>query len=90
MVWLCDTCVKYQQNEQKPHVCKCSWRCDCKCNINSAADVTQKALATAGGIGLAVGGLALTIFSGGLLIPVGGAMMGAGISSTFQGVRKSN
>jgi len=84
MGWICDKC---QKNEHK--YCRDRISCDCECNINGAADVTQKVLATAGGVGLAVGGLALTIFSGGLLIPVGGAMMGAGISSTYQGVEKT-
>ncbi len=56
--------------------CEKKWSCKCKCNENGAADITQKVLATTAGVGVAVGGLVLTVLSGGLAIPVGGALMG--------------
>ena len=84
MVWVCGAC-RHENHKN----CENRLRCDCECNVNGAADVTQKALASVGGVGLVIGGLALTILSGGWLIPIGGAMMGAGISSTYQGVEKS-
>ena len=49
----------------------------------------QKALTTIAGAGAFFGGLALTIVTGGLAVPVGGALMGAGMSTAYQGVEKS-
>lgn len=65
-------------------------KCECECNINGLVDVTEKVLVTAGGIGAIAAGLALTIGSGGLLtIPIGGALIGAGFSSTLKGIFKT-
>ncbi len=85
MVWICSKC------EKGKHVdCESTWQCDCECNVNGGADVTQKSLAIGGGAALAVGGLALTICTGGLgAIFIGGAMLGAGISSTWTGAEKA-
>ena len=84
MVYICESCKINKCNS-----CENKAKCDCKCNLNRALDVTQKVLATIAGAGMAAGGLALTILSGGLAIPIGGALMGAGISSAYQGINKS-
>lgn len=85
MVWICYECEKGQHNS-----CQNKWCCDCECNVNGGADVTQKGLAIGGGAALVIGGLALTICTGGLgAILVGGAMLGAGVSSTFNGAEKA-
>jgi hypothetical protein len=84
MVWICSECKNQRHNK-----CESKWSCDCKCNINGVADATQKIAAIDGGIVLAAGGLALTVCTGGLgAVLVGGAMLGAGISSTFHGASK--
>ncbi|CAF2594333.1 unnamed protein product [Rotaria sp. Silwood2] len=85
MVWICGQCKKGRHKS-----CENEWQCDCKCNIGGGADVTQKTLAIAGGTALAVGGLALTICTGGLgAVLIGGAMLGAGVSSTWNGAEKA-
>ena len=70
-MWICDSCKK--ENCKK---CTNKWSCDCKCNKGGSADITQKCLASLFGIGMAVGGVALTVASGGLAIPIGGALIG--------------
>ncbi|CAF1204627.1 unnamed protein product [Adineta steineri] len=85
MVWICHECKKDQHKS-----CENEWQCDCDCNVNGAADITQKSLAIGGGVALAVGGIALTVATGGLAaIFIGGAMAGAGVSSTFNGAEKA-
>ena len=81
MVFICVQC-KFD----KCHLCV-NKTCNCKCN--SGEDIDEGVLATIAGAGMAFGGLALTMFSGGLAIPIGGALMGAGISSIHQGIGKS-
>lgn len=63
--------------------------CDCQCDLNSVPYITQNVLATMGGLGLTAGGLTLNISSNGLLAHVGNAMMGAGISTAYQGIEKT-
>ncbi|CAF0901258.1 unnamed protein product [Adineta steineri] len=85
MIWICDECKK-----DKHKKCRDRIICDCSCNINGTADKIQKAAAIVGGAGLAVGGLALTICTGGIgAVLIGGAMLGAGVSSTFHGAEKA-
>ncbi|CAF1267297.1 unnamed protein product [Adineta steineri] len=85
MVWICRECINGRHGS-----CENDWQCDCECNVNGAADVTQKTLAIGGGVALAVGGIALTIATGGLAaVLFGGVMAGAGISSTFNGAEKA-
>ena len=57
-------------------IAKKKWRCDCKCNKGGAADITQKCVASFFGAGMAIGGVVLTVASGGLAIPIGGALLG--------------
>lgn len=85
MVWICSKC------EHGWHTsCTNRWSCDCKCNVGSDADAIQKSAAFGGGLGLAIGGLALTICTGGLgAVLVGGAMLGAGVSSTWNSAEKA-
>jgi hypothetical protein len=85
MVWICSKC------ERGTHVdCENTWQCDCECNVNGGADLAQKTLAITGGAALAMGGLVLTIFTFGLgPICIGGAMLGAGVSSTWNGAEKA-
>ena len=82
---ICDSCK--QGNCEK---CESRLRCNCKCNINNASDITQKVASIAVGGIAALGGLGMTLLTGGLVptIIVGGALMGAGISSTFKGIEK--
>ncbi len=81
----CDQCEN--NNCEK---CQDRKNCKCKCNSNKALDITQKTLAITGGLAAAIGGLSLTILSGGLAAPlVGGILIGAGVSSTIQGVEKA-
>jgi hypothetical protein len=56
--------------------CKSSWSCDCQCNKNGFADKFQRSLATLSGFGMAIGGVALTLATGGLAVPIGGALIG--------------
>ncbi|CAF1520466.1 unnamed protein product [Adineta steineri] len=85
MVWICRECINGRHGS-----CENDWQCDCECNVNGAADVTQKTLAIGGGVALAVGGIALTIATGGLAaVLFGGVMAGAGFSSTFNGAEKA-
>ncbi|CAF3881946.1 unnamed protein product, partial [Rotaria sp. Silwood1] len=85
MVWLCNECHKGEHNR-----CQNRWTCDCQCNVNGSADTAQKTLAFGGGAALAIGGLALAICTGGLgAVLVGGAMLGAGVSSTWNGAEKA-
>ena len=82
--YVCVACLKDNCKN-----CESRLRCDCQCNIGGVADVAQKVLTTTVGVGAFAGGLALTIVTGGLAIPVGGALMGAGVSTAYQGVEKS-
>ncbi|CAF3651856.1 unnamed protein product [Rotaria sp. Silwood1] len=85
MVWICNACKKGRHRS-----CENEWQCDCQCNVNGSADITQKSLAIVGGTALAVGGLAFTICTGGLgAVIIGGGMLGAGISSTWNGAEKA-
>lgn len=85
MVWICTECKKGSHSK-----CESSWSCDCKCNVGNGADVVQKVAAIDGGILLAAGGIALTVCTGGLgAILVGGAMLGAGVSSVWNGAEKT-
>jgi hypothetical protein len=82
---ICESCKKGNCEN-----CESRLRCNCKCNINNVADVTQKVASIAGGVSAALGGLGLTLLTGGLATPIiiGGALMGAGISSTMKGIEK--
>jgi hypothetical protein len=80
-------CSKCKEGKHKD--CEDPTNCSCECNENDVIGAVTKAGAVVGEIGAAAGGLALAILSGGLLIPVGGALMGAGISSAYQGVEKT-
>jgi hypothetical protein len=70
-MWICESCKKENCKN-----CKNKWKCDCKCNKGGAADIAQKCLASVFGVGMAVGGLVLTVATGGLAIPIGGALLG--------------
>ena len=69
--YICTAC-------EKKYCIDCSnrWSCDCECNKGGTSDIAQKTLASFLGIGMAVGGIALTVASGGLAIPIGGALLG--------------
>jgi hypothetical protein len=56
--------------------CISKWSCDCQCNKNGFADLFQKSLATLSGVGMVIGGVALTFATGGLAVPIGGALIG--------------
>ncbi|CAF1664566.1 unnamed protein product, partial [Adineta ricciae] len=85
MVWICYRCNRNQHEH-----CTNRWQCDCQCNVNGDADIAQKSIAIVGGFGLAIGGLALAICTGGLgAVLIGGSMLGAGISSTWNGAEKA-
>lgn len=85
MVWICSKCETGCHSK-----CESAWSCHCKCNVGNGADVAQKVAAIDGGILLAAGGIALTVCTGGLGgILVGGAMLGAGISSVWNGAEKT-
>ena len=85
MVWICSACEKGSHSK-----CESAWSCDCKCNVGNGADVAQKVAAIDGGILLAAGGIALTVCTGGLgAILIGGAMLGAGVSSVWNGAEKT-
>lgn len=85
---ICDNCKKSQHNE-----CEDRSKCSCECNKNKTRQHVAKGLATVGGLASVVGGLFLTIGTGGLALPIaiplGGAFMGAGFSSTYQGISKT-
>lgn len=63
--------------------------CECDCHKGSFVDYTEKSLTALAGVGMAVGGLAITVGTLGLAAPVGGAIMGAGISSTVHSIEKA-
>ncbi|CAF1367293.1 unnamed protein product [Adineta steineri] len=83
--WVCGNC------KRKPHqTCEDPWSCDCQCTVGGPEDVVQKSTAIIGGIVLVVSGLALSLLTGGIGWGlVGGAMVGAGISSTCNGAEKA-
>jgi hypothetical protein len=84
MVWICSECKNGRHSK-----CESEWSCDCKCNIGTGADAIQKIAAVEGGALLAIGGIAFTVCTGGLgAVLVGGAMLGAGISSAWNGTEK--
>ena len=60
-MWICIACEKGKHKS-----CENSWHCDCDCNIGGTADATQKSSAILGGAAFAIGGIALTICTGGL------------------------
>lgn len=68
-MWICDSCQKENCKN-----CENKWRCHCKCN--KKADIVQKCLASVLGCGMAIGGVALGFASGGLAIPISGALLG--------------
>ena len=82
-MWICDSCKKENCKN-----CTNKWSCDCKCNKGGTSDVAQKFLASVFGIGMAIGGVALTVASGGLAIPIGGAMLGWSFKNFFLQVSK--
>lgn len=83
--FVCTRCQNKEHDE-----CESRLKCECDCNINGLVDVAEKTLVTAAGVGAVVCGLVLTIGSGGFLaIPIGGALIGAGFSSTIKGITKS-
>ena len=65
-----------------------SFFCHCRCNDDGFADIAEKVICAGAGAGVATLGLALTIASCGVAAPIGGAIMGAGISSTWHGFEK--
>lgn len=70
--------------------CSDKANCPCKCNSNNSTDIKQKVLATFGGAAMAVGGVALTVSTGGIGgVLLGGALLGSGVSSAYQGVEKT-
>ena len=84
MPWVCDECQQGRHGN-----CRSEWKCDCKCRVGCFADVVQKGLACTAGIGVGVGGIALTVATGGLAaLLIGGVMAGAGISSAWNGTEK--
>merc|ERR1711962_1836970 len=63
-----------------------SW-CTCDCNVGGAHDVAQKTAAIGGGAASIVGGILLTIFTGGWGgFLAAGVALGAGISSATNGI----
>lgn len=82
--FICSYCEDGNHNQ-----CSNKISCNCKCNIGGLADVTQKGLALTTGFAMAAGGLVLTLGTGGLAIPLGGSLMGAGISSAYQSIEKT-
>lgn len=85
---ICDKCKKAEHKE-----CENRSKCLCDCNKSSKSQIVYKGLASIGGLASIAGGLALTIGTGGLALPIaiplGGALVGAGFSSTYQGVSKT-
>jgi hypothetical protein len=67
-------CLACQKDNCKN--CERTWSCDCQCNKNGFADKFQKSLATLSGVGMAIGGVALTLATAGLAVPIGGALIG--------------
>ncbi|UJR09490.1 hypothetical protein I4U23_013728 [Adineta vaga] len=87
MVWKCIVC---KRGRHAYRICANKWKCDCKCTIGSRADVTQKSLAIGSGFGLIIAGIALTVCTGGIgAVLVGGALIGAGVSATWNGAEKA-
>ena len=84
MGWICGDCKAGRHK-----ACKfMSFFCHCQCNNGGVADFTEKVISTVGGAGVAALGLGLTIASFGVAAPIGGAIMGAGISSAWHGTEK--
>jgi hypothetical protein len=70
-MWICDSCKKENCKN-----CESKWRCKCKCNKDRIGDTAKKILASGLGIGAIGGGIALTMVTGGIAIPVSGALVG--------------
>lgn len=63
-----------------------SW-CTCDCNVGGGHDVAQKTAAIAGGAASIVGGILLTIFTGGVFgFVAAGVALGVGVSSATNGI----
>lgn len=82
---VCSEC----ENEKHTR-CESKWKCKCKCNVGKGADKLQKGLAIAGGCGVAIAGIGITVLTGGVSgVIIGGALLGAGIGSAWQGTEKA-
>jgi hypothetical protein len=57
--------------------------------VGGVADIVEKTSVIIAGVALTAGGIFLTISTIGLAAPVGGALVGAGISSTYHGIEKA-
>ncbi|CAF1617725.1 unnamed protein product [Rotaria magnacalcarata] len=85
MPWICDKCQHGRHTR-----CESTWSCDCQCNVGGDADASQKGVAIIGGLAFAIGGLFFAISTGGVgPILLGGAMLGGGVSSTWNGAEKA-
>lgn len=79
---ICDECSFEKCN-------KCSNRLECKCVCNRKLQLNTKIVATSVGVATAVSGLAITVLSSGIALPLmGSVLLSAGVSSSFQGVDK--
>eukprot|EP00111_Clytia_hemisphaerica_P001363 TCONS_00003873-protein len=78
----CSYCQNHESDNHSSYWCEGSFSCTCKCNVGGDHDVAQKTAAIAGGVGAAVGGVALTVLTGG----IGGMALGAGVSSATNGI----
>ncbi|XP_066957102.1 uncharacterized protein [Macrobrachium rosenbergii] len=86
----CERCEDGDDDERCTCRCNEKWCCTCKCNVGSESDVIQKVGAIGLGTAAAIGGIGLTVLTGGLALPlVGGVVAGAGISSAINGTVKS-
>ncbi|KAI8511523.1 NEDD4-binding protein 2 [Branchiostoma belcheri] len=89
----CKGCPRCGDGEEwRTCTCRCRKKvtCTCKCNVGTGHDIAQKASAITAGTLLGAGGIALTVLTGGVAIPiVGGMLAGAGISSAIHGTVKA-
>ncbi|XP_066957006.1 uncharacterized protein [Macrobrachium rosenbergii] len=88
----CRDCPDSHNEASEKCTCSCQARvtCTCKCNVGNGHDIAQKVSAIAGGTIAGAAGIAVTVFTGGIALPiVGGMVAGAGISSLIHGSVKA-
>ncbi|XP_064107604.1 uncharacterized protein LOC135216332 [Macrobrachium nipponense] len=88
----CKNCPDSHTEASEECTCSCQVRvtCTCKCNVGNGHDIAQKVSAIAGGTIAGAAGIAVTVFTGGIALPiVGGMVAGAGMSSLIHGSVKA-
>ncbi len=80
-----ENCIK-----EKHHTCGflTSFVCNCVCHKSTFTDLVEKCAAASAGVFTVLIGLLSTVSSLGISVPVGGALIGGGISSSLLAIEK--